>query len=125
MTVFSFFDVAKNDNTKQKTENFYHGFVLGLLVELRKEYEVISNRESGLGRYDVMLVPRDLKKDAFVFEFKVFRPNKERTLEDTVKAALQQIEDKKYVTTLLEKGIPKEKIYCYGFAFEGKEVLIG
>ena len=123
--VFSFFDVANNDNTMQKTENFYHGFVLGLLVELRKEYEVISNRESGLGRYDVMLVPRDLKKDAFVFEFKVFRPSKEKTLEDTVRAALQQIQDKKYVVALLEKGIPKENIYCYGFAFEGKKVLIG
>ena len=125
MTVFSCFDVANNENTKQKPENFYHGFVLGLSVELRKEYEVISNRESGLGRYDVMLVPRDLKKDAFVFEFKVFRPSKEKTLEDTVNAALQQIEEKKYVTELLEKGIPRENIYCYGFAFEGKKVLIG
>ena len=125
MTVFSCFDVAGNENTKQKPENFYHGFVLGLLVELRKEYEVISNRESGLGRYDVMLVPKDLAKDAFVFEFKVFRPNKEKSLEDTVQAALQQIKEKKYVTTLLEKGISKENIYCYGFAFEGKKVLIG
>ncbi|MBQ3781934.1 MAG: PD-(D/E)XK nuclease domain-containing protein, partial [Lachnospiraceae bacterium] len=93
--------------------------------ELRKDYEVVSNRESGLGRYDVMLMPRDLTKDAFIFEFKVFRPIKEKTLEDTVQAALQQIEDKKYVTTLLEKGIPKDNIYCYGFAFEGKKVLIG
>lgn len=96
-----------------------------MLVELRKEYEVISNRESGLGRYDVMLVPKDLAKDAFVFEFKVFRPNKEKSLEDTVQAALQQIKEKKYVTTLLEKGIPRENIYSYGFAFEGKKVLIG
>ena len=125
MTVFSFFDVAGNEDTKQKPENFYHGFVLGLLVELRKDYEVVSNRESGLGRYDVMLVPRDLTKDAFIFEFKVFRPSKEKTLEDTVQAALQQIEDKKYITSLLEKGIPKENIYCYGFAFEGKKVRIG
>ena len=125
ITVFSCFDVAGNENTKQKPENFYHGFVLGLLVELRKDYEVVSNRESGLGRYDVMLMPRDLTKDAFIFEFKVFRPIKEKTLEDTVQSALQQIEDKKYVTSLLEKGIPKDNIYCYGFAFEGKKVLIG
>lgn len=65
------------------------------------------------------------KAELFIFEFKVFRPSKEKTLEDTVQAALQQIEDKKYVTSLLEKGIPKENIYCYGFAFEGKTVLIG
>ncbi|MBQ5561562.1 MAG: PD-(D/E)XK nuclease domain-containing protein [Lachnospiraceae bacterium] len=84
-----------------------------------------NGTESGLGRYDVMLMPRDLTKDAFIFEFKVFRPIKEKTLEDTVQAALQQIEDKKYVTSLLEKGIQKENIYCYGFAFEGKKVLIG
>ncbi len=125
LTVFSSFDTGKHPSERTKPENFYHGFVLGLMMDLLRDYEITSNRESGLGRYDVMLVPRDLKKDAFVFEFKVFRPSKEKTLEDTVNAALQQIEEKKYVTELLEKGIPRENIYCYGFAFEGKTVLIG
>ncbi len=125
LTVFSSFDTGKHSSERTKPENFYHGFVLGLMMDLLRDYEITSNRESGLGRYDVMLVPRDLKKDAFVFEFKVFRPSKEKTLEDTVNAALQQIEEKKYVTELLEKGIPRENIYCYGFAFEGKTVLIG
>ena len=125
LSVFSTFDTGTHPSERTKPENFYHGFVLGVMMDLQKDYEITSNRESGLGRYDVMLVPRDLTKDAFIFEFKVFRPSKEKTLEDTVQAALQQIEDKKYVTSLLEKGIPKENIYCYGFAFEGKKVRIG
>ena len=94
-------------------------------MDLYSEYEIKSNRESGLGRYDVMLIPKNLEKDAFVLEFKVFHPSKEKTLEDTVKSAMKQIDEKKYVATLLEKGIPRENIYCYGFAFEGKKVLIG
>lgn len=99
--------------------------MLGLLVDLKSKYEILSNRESGYGRYDVMLVPKNLMDNAYVFEFKVHDHDEEKTMEDTVQAALQQIEDKKYVTTLLEKGISRENIYVYGFAFEGKKVLIG
>ena len=124
-TVFSSFDTGKNAS-KSEPERFYHGFVLGLMVELSERYILASNRESGFGRYDVMLEPlypdRD---DGIIMEFKVFQTKKEKKLEDTVKAALTQIEEKKYDASLIMKGIPKERIRKYGFAFRGKEVLIG
>ena len=105
-------------------ERFYHGFVLGLLVELSDRYTLTSNRESGFGRYDVMLEPKG-GGDAIILEFKVQDPDEEKELADTVKAALEQIEDRKYETALITKGIPKERIRKYGFAFRGKDVLIG
>ena len=105
-------------------ERFYHGFVLGLLVELRDQYEVKSNRESGYGRYDVMLIPRQMKNPAFVLEFKVLDPDEENELTDTVQSALRKIEDKNYDEELVERGIARESIRHYGFAFEGKKVLI-
>ncbi|MBQ5560187.1 MAG: AAA family ATPase [Lachnospiraceae bacterium] len=125
LETISSFDTGTKPSEYTEPERFYHGFVLGLLVELKPKYEVLSNRESGYGRYDVMIVPKNKTENAYVFEFKVLDPDEEQSLEDTVQAAMQQIEEKKYVTSLVEKGIPKENIYCYGFAFEGKKVLIG
>ncbi len=122
---FSFFDTGKRVSGKAEPERFYHGFVLGLMVELEDRYVITSNRESGFGWYDVMLEPRKAGLDAFIIEFKVYNPKKDASLEDAVKAALVQIEEKKYEEALVGKGIPEERIRKYGFAFEGKTVLIG
>lgn len=122
--IFSNFDTGKGPSQKQP-ERFYHGFVLGLIVELSEKYEITSNRESGFGRYDVVLEPENKDEDAIILEFKVFNEKKESTLEETVQAALLQIEDKKYETQLLARGFSKDRIRKYGFAFQGKNVLIG
>lgn len=124
---FSNFDTGRKPSGKAQPERFYHGFVLGLMVDLADRYTITSNRESGFGRYDVMLEPRkgNERDDAIIMEFKVYRPQKEKDMEETVKAALSQIEEKGYTAVLEAKGIPAERIRRYGFAFEGKNVLIG
>ena len=124
MEIFSYFD-AGSKSVRSASEKFYHGFVLGLIVQLKEKYFITSNRESGYGRYDVMLEPKTEQRDALIIEFKVFNERKEKTLEDTVEAALQQIEEKKYEAALNARGIQLDRIRKYGFAFEGKNVLIG
>lgn len=125
MAAFSYFDTGKA-SSQEEPERFYHGFVLGLMTELSGRYILTSNRESGFGRYDVMLEPLNRDTDAgIIMEFKVFRPGKEKSLKDTVEEALNQIEEKRYKTALLSKGIEQERIRTYGFAFCGKKILIG
>ena len=124
LATFSSFDTGKKPSEKGQPERFYHGFVLGLLVELRDRYQIRSNRESGYGRYDVMLTPVTEVDDAIVIEFKVHEPDEE-SLQDTVRTALDQIKEKNYDAELLLQGIPADRIRHYGFAFEGKKVLIG
>lgn len=125
LATFSSFDTGKKPSAKSQPERFYHGFVLGLLVELRDRYQIRSNRESGYGRYDVMLTPVTEVDDAIVIEFKVHEPDEEESLQDTVRTALDQITEKNYDAELLLQGIPADRIRHYGFAFEGKKVLIG
>ena len=125
MTTFSYFDTGDKPSGEEP-ERFYHGFVLGLMVELSGRYVLTSNRESGFGRYDVMLEPVNAEKDAgIIVEFKVYQPKKEKCLEDTVRAALRQIEEKRYESALVMRGVDKGNIRKYGFAFRGKNVLIG
>lgn len=121
----SYFDTGKHP-AKRIPENFYHGLVLGLLVSLKDTYRVLSNRESGYGRYDISVIPRNLTEgyDAFIIEFKVRDPKKEADLEATAETAIQQISEKQYERELLDLGIKKEQIYLLGFAFEGKEVEV-
>jgi hypothetical protein len=123
-SLFSSFDTGTRPSVKEP-ERFYHGFVLGLIVDLRERYIVTSNRESGFGRYDVMLEPRKKEDDGIIIEFKVHDSEDEKTLEDTVASALAQIDEKNYEQILIDKGIAKERIRKYGFAFEGQNVLIG
>ena len=125
LATFSFFDTGRKPSEEAEPERFYHGFVLGLMVELAGRYRITSSRESGFGRYDVMLEPCKKEEPAFVLEFKVHDPEDEDTLEDTVQEALKQIRDKNYDSELTARGILEERIRHLGFAFEGKRVLIG
>ena len=120
---FSYFDVGSGEAGLEETERFYHGLVLGLMAEQAENYVLKSNRESGFGRYDVMMIPKKENLPAIIMEFKVRRA-KEKDLNETVQMALQQIEEKNYDAELLSLGIAKERIRHYGFAFEGKNVLI-
>lgn len=122
--VFSYFDTGKKPSEATEPERFYHGFVLGLIVDLEDRYQITSNRESGFGRYDVVVEPKENADPAIIMEFKI-QDQDEKDLSQTVKAALSQIETKNYASGLTGKGIQPERIRKYGFAFRGKEVLIG
>ena len=124
LDIFSYFDVGSR-SMRSAAEKFYHGFVLGLLVDLRERYQITSNRESGFGRYDVVLEPKNEQDYALILEFKALNERHEKTLEEALESALAQIEEKQYEAALIAKGIPSERIRKYGFAFEGKKVLIG
>ena len=124
METFRYFDTG-SDPSREEPERFYHGFVLGLLVTLRKKWVLTSNRESGFGRYDVMLTPKNNHDNAIILEFKVQDTEEEKTLKESVEAALRQINEKKYEAELIAEGIMPERIRKYGFAFAGKKCLIG
>ena len=126
LKTISYFDTG-NTPSDEEPERFFHGFVLGLIVDQTENYIITSNRESGYGRYDIMLEPIDKTNEKYpgiVIEFKVINPRKENSLEETVKAALKQIEEKNYDAELIKRGVKEENIHHSGFAFKGKEVLI-
>ena len=126
LKTISYFDTG-NVPSDEEPERFFHGFVLGLMVDQSENYIITSNRESGFGRYDIMLEPKDKqtpKYPGIVIEFKVINPRKENSLEETIEAALKQIEEKNYDAELINRGVKEENIHHYGFAFKSKEVLI-
>ena len=126
LKTISYFDTG-NIPSDEEPERFFHGFVLGLMVDQTENYIINSNRESGFGRYDIMLEPIEKTNDKYpgiVIEFKVINPRKENSLEETVEAALKQIDEKNYDAELIKRGVKEENIQHYGFAFRGKEVLI-
>ena len=126
LETFSFFDTGKVPSASSEPERFYHGFVLGLMVDLQDNYHITSNRESGFGRYDIMLEPVEIgQSDAIILEFKVIDPESEADLNATVNNALEQIRHKQYDAQLLARGFRPDQIRAYGFAFQGKQVLIG
>ena len=129
--MFSSFDAGRKPSEKKQPERFYHGFVLGLIVDLADRYQIRSNKERGqnelcsFGRYDVMMVPLRDSDEAIIMEFKIFSKQRDKTLGKAVENALQQIDTMKYDSELLASGIPKKRIRHYGFAFDGQKVLIG
>ena len=113
--MFSYFDVGRNT-----AENFYHAFVLGMLVNLKDEYYIRSNRESGDGRYDIMLEPIDKSKNAYIMEFKVYEEDEEKDITETLQNARKQVEKMKYDVELKSRGI--NDIYKIVYAFSSKNV---
>ena len=125
LNIFSYFDTGKRPSGAEP-ERFYHGFVLGLIVDLQKDYIISSNRESGYGRYDIVIEPKKPDEhDAIIIEFKVYDEEDEESLRDTVKSAHDQINEMNYAAGLIARGVPEDRIRNYGFAFQGKKVLIG
>lgn len=124
LSMFSYFDSGKRASAHSEPERFYHGFVLGLLVDLQGRYAITSNRESGFGRYDIMLMPKDNTDAGIIIEFKVYNPATEADLTDTVCTAIRQIQQRRYDRVFIDQGIPSERIRAYGFGFSGKTVRI-
>ena len=123
LQTFSSFDSGNKPSDQTEPERFYHGFVLGMIMNLSNTYRIRSNRESGYGRYDVMMIPLEKNEKVFIFEFKVLDSDEnEITLEDTLANAHIQIDEKQYEAELISEGFMPQQIRKYGFAFQEKNV---
>jgi hypothetical protein len=116
LAVFSYHDFSG------EPEKVYHALVAGLLVWISNTHEIKSNRESGYGRYDIMIIPKDLAKTGYVMEFKTVDTEENETVESAVKAALKQIAEKKYETELVQRGVKNYKKLAV--VFNGKDVTV-
>ena len=124
LRIFNFFSMERTVK-REESETFSYSLILALMVDLGNQYNFIPFYECGFGRYDVILEPKNNGEKAFILEFKSYEEEIEKGLDDTVRAALMQIEEKQYEASLIEKGILAKDIRKYGFAFEGKKVRIG
>ena len=113
--VCSYYDFADNE-----PERVYHSLVLGMMVQLQSDYRITSNRESGFGRYDIMLHPLKTTLPAYIFEFKKFNAKRETSMDDSLNAAMLQMKTKNYAATLQQEG--HSNIHLIAIAFKGKEV---
>ncbi|MCP4686658.1 MAG: hypothetical protein GY859_01330 [Desulfobacterales bacterium] len=114
-TMWSYYDTADPE-----PEKVYHAFFLGLLINLESRYEIRSNRESGYGRYDVMMAPRKSDGLGIIMEFK--KVGKTESAEDVLQAALDQIRENEYESELRDRKI--EKILLVAIALKGKKVNV-
>ncbi len=122
-TAFSYFDLPKEISTKQEPEKLYHSFILGLLAQLSTTHDVRSNRESGFGRADVMIFPKDENDQrGYVLELKTVAKHKGEDLDIAIENALKQIDDKNYVSEL--KARKKTDIFKWALSFDGKETKV-
>ena len=116
-TSMSYFDAGR-----EEPERFYHGFVLGILVALKETHEVRSNRESGLGRYDLMVIPKDKNKLGIIIEFKTAISGEEKEMQRELQDALDQIETQNYQAELISQGVTK--ILKLGIVFYKKQMIL-
>jgi hypothetical protein len=114
--------LSYHDTSGDEPERVYHAFVLGLLVNLGSQYQVRSNRESGYGRYDMMLIPKDTRQTGFVFEFKKVNSKYDKTPKTAMKNALKQIKDRHYALELRQAGV--QKILGIGVVVHKKKVWV-
>ncbi|MDM8559760.1 AAA family ATPase [Candidatus Parabeggiatoa sp. HSG14] len=117
LTILSFHDTAGN-----KPERIYHVFVLGLLTHLMDRYLIRSNRESGYGRYDVLMIPHNKEEPGFIFEFKKVNKPEEKNHKTAMKSALDQIQEKQYAVELRDQGV--KNIWGIGVVVSGKRVWV-
>jgi hypothetical protein len=110
------------DTQRQNVERVYQAFILGLLVNLSANYEINSEKESGYGRYDIAILPKDNSKIAILMELKKIDELNEETKDEALESALQQIEEKKYDTDLINRGY--NKIIKMAVTFDGKRVWV-